>query len=463
VIPNDGWSRRLVARLFVIVLFFFPFTSHAFAEWKEKVLYSFQGLPDGGYPVGSVVFDKAGNLYGATQEGGSSSCASIYQCGTVYQLAPPAKKGDSWTETVLYIFQGNAYHDGASPQGGLVIDSEGNLYGTTAYGGTGNCVLLGILMGCGTVYELSPPQQKGAAWTETVLYSFPTSKQGYVPAGDLVFDSAGSLYGATIFGGGYGTTCDGFYQYCGAVFRLSRPKKKGGKWTEQILHSFAGGTDGANPNGGLTFDSTSNVYGTTYAGGNQECHTSSSVGCGMVFALRPPTTKGDGWTEKVLHRFDGKDGANSEAGVVFDGNGNLYGTTYFAPGPYGLVFELKKPSGTVRSWAETVLHAFSDGNDGANPAAGLVFDDNRDLYGTTSIATSQSARGNVFRIGPPSQKGGSWAFGVIYTFSGIPDGEFPASALVLDKSNNVYGTTQGGGSGTGCGFYGCGTVFEVSP
>jgi hypothetical protein len=111
--------------------------SAASAIWKEKVLYSFQGLPDGAMPVGAIVFDEQGNLYGVTQDGGSSSCRSIVQCGTVYQLTPPVKQGDPWTETVLYVFKGNTSKDGASPYGGLVIDAAGNLYGTTGYGGTG--------------------------------------------------------------------------------------------------------------------------------------------------------------------------------------------------------------------------------------------------------------------------------------------------------------------------------------
>jgi hypothetical protein len=127
-----------------------------------------------------------------------------------------------------------------------VIDGQGNLYGVTAYGGTGDCVLLGVSAGCGTVYELSAPAEKGGAWKETILYSFPTAKQGYFPNGNLVFDGAGNLYGATTYGGGKGTTCDAFYGgNCGTVFKLSPPKTKGGNWTEKVLHSFAGGTDGA--------------------------------------------------------------------------------------------------------------------------------------------------------------------------------------------------------------------------
>ena len=121
-----------------------------------------------------------------------------------------------------------------------------------------------------------------------------------------------------------------FYQYCGAVFQLSPPKQTGGKWTEKVLYGFRGGKDGANPNGGLVFDSKGAIYGTTYFGGNEGEHCkggAGGTGCGSVFALQPPTTKGGAWTENVLHRFDGLDGANSDGGVVFDRNGNLYGTT----------------------------------------------------------------------------------------------------------------------------------------
>lgn len=277
---NRTELSQLTIRLLTSFVVVVALASAATAEWNEKVLYSFQGVPDGAVPAGGVVFDQAGNLYGTTTDGGSSSCRSIQQCGTVYQLAPPAKQGDPWTETVLYVFKGNARNDGASPFGGLVIDSAGNLYGTTGYGGTGNCVLLGSKRGCGTVFELSPPKQKGGAWTETVLYSFPSAKQGYVPWGDLVFDSAGNLYGATEFGGGFGTCDQGIYLYCGAVFELSPPKTRGGKWTEKVLHGFKGGTDGANPNGGLALDSKGAVYGTSFSGGNQKCSESRTLGQG---------------------------------------------------------------------------------------------------------------------------------------------------------------------------------------
>jgi hypothetical protein len=438
------------------------------AGWKEKVLYSFQGSPDAATPVGGVVFDKAGNLYGAALGGPQGSQ------GTVFQLAPPAKKGDPWTESVLYVFQGKPVNDGQIPTGDLIIDSAGNLYGVTGYGGSGNCVLVGIQVGCGTVYELSPPAQKGGAWTETVLYSFPTPKQGYLPNGNLVFDSAGNLYGATTFGGGRGTNCNSFYQYCGAVFELSPPKKKGGKWTEKVLYGFKGVPagaqfgDGANPNGGLVLDNKGAIYGTTYFGGNNQkgqCEGGvGGTGCGIVFELAPPKKEGGAWTEKLLHRFNIEDGSNPAAGVVFDGNGNLYGTTHFGPpNGFGLIFELRKPSGTSHSWKETVLHRFSDGNDGAGPMAAVVFAPNGNLYGTTTTATNRSAQGNVFQMKAPTREGGLWRFGVLYTFSGPPDGAQPSAALVLDRVGNVYGTTSDGGTGTSCGSGACGTVFELKP
>jgi hypothetical protein len=446
--------RLVVRRLFPVVIVL-AFAAVASASWKEKVLYSFQSGTDGATPVGAVVFDKQGNLYGTTRDGGSSSCRSVQQCGTVYQLTPPVKQGDPWTETVLYIFKGNASKDGASPYGGLVIDAAGNLYGTTGYGGTGNCVVLGTLMGCGTVFELSPPQQKGGKWTETVLYSFPIPKQGFVPAGDLVFDSAGNLYGATIFGGGFGTTCDPFYKYCGTVFELSPPKTKGGKWTEKVLHSFEGGADGANPNGALLLDNKDTIYGTTFAGGNQNCKYTGSTGCGIAFSLQPPTKKGGAWGETHLHVFTGgSDGGQPNGGLIFGAKGSLYGTAGGGnPSGGGIAFQLTASSGG--RWRETVLHWFSNNGPGGF-TAGLTIDSLGNLYGPT--AEGANFRGALVRLKRPATQGGKWVPAVLYTFQGSPDGASPAARLIFDASGNLYSTTQAGGSSGGYG-----TVFEVSP
>jgi hypothetical protein len=452
---RSRWAGRLLLLLMLVL----ALVSTASAEWKEKVLYSFQGGTDGATPVGGVVFDQQDNLYGTTQDGGSSSCHSIVQCGTVYQLAPPAKQGDPWTETVLYVFKGNASNDGASPYGGLVIDSAGNLYGTTGYGGTGNCTVLGTLMGCGTVFEISQPKQKGGKWTETVIYSFPTAKQGFVPAGDLVFDSAGNLYGATIFGGGFGTTCDPFYQYCGAVFRLSPPKTKGGKWTEKVLHGFKGGTDGANPYGDLVFDNTGAIYGTTSIGGNQGCNFGhGQIGCGVVFKLSPPLRKGEAWTEKVIVRFTGgSDGATPDAGLTQGEDGSFYGPTG-GGGKYdgGLIFRLSRTKSG--GWIESVLYDFVGNQAGQNPGSLSVASDGS-VYG--AAAGGQDFRGLIFRLN--RQAGGkSWRFTDLYDFMGSGDGAGPDAGLIFDAVGNLYSATSVGGDGTGC-TNGCGTVFQVSP
>ncbi len=448
----------------------------ASAEWNEQVLYSFQGgTSDGAAPAGGVVFDKAGNLYGATTGWGPDNCFPIAnECGLVFELSPPAKKGDPWTGTILYEFKGKESNDASAPAGGVILDAAGNVYGTTAYGGTGDCVLLGTNAGCGTVYELSPPVKKGDPWTETILYSFQSGNDGYFPQGNLTFDAKGNLYGATLFGGGKGNSCNEFYGgNCGTVFELSPQKQEGDNWTEKVLYSFRGvasgkqSGDGANPNGGLVLDSKGAIYGTTYFGGNNQKGTCEGgvggTGCGTVFKLTPPTKKGGAWTEKILHLFDGNDGAGPAAGAIFDRSGNLYGTTYWGPPDgYGLVFELEKPSEKRFSWKQTVLYAFKDGNDGGYPDAGLVFDGHGDLYGTVVGGGGELRYGVVFQLKPPSRKGGPWADNSLYTFTGSPDGAHSAASLVFDKSGSLYSTTQWGGTGTAC-QGGCGTVFEVSP
>jgi uncharacterized repeat protein (TIGR03803 family) len=458
---NKKSSLRLihVCMLFAVA---FVLAAPASASWKEQVLYSFQGgTNDGSVPAGGAVFDPQGNLYGATTDGGPASCAPIGgACGTVFQLSPPAQKGGAWTETLIYQFQGKGSNDASVPNGGLIRDAAGNLYGATAYGGTGDCVLLGVPAGCGAVYELSPPKQKGGAWTETILYSFPTAKQGYVPNGNLVFDSAGDLFGATIFGGGKGTTCDKFYQYCGAVFKLTPPKTKGGKWTEKVLHAFSSGTDGASPNGGLVLDGKGNVYGTTYAGGI-EGGVCGSGGCGAVFELRPPTKIGGVWVERVLHRFGGaSDGGGPSAGVIFGGSGNLYGTTVGGGAhnsPWGTVFQLARHLNGM--WTERLLYTFQDGKDGSEPRGGLVLDSNGNLYGTATGGGTVGG-GTIFRLRPT---GSTWTLTVLHSFTGDPDGSWPAGSLVFDTAGSLHGTTEDSGTGQACGTHGCGTVFVAEP
>jgi hypothetical protein len=305
------------------------------------------------------------------------------------------------------------------------------------------------------VFEFSPPNQKGGAWTETILYSFPSARQGYLPWGDLVFDRAGNLYGATMFGGGFGTCDQNIFLYCGAVFELSPPKTKGGKWTEKVLHGFKGDTDGANPNGGLVLDGKGAVYGTSFSGGNQNCKYVGFIGCGTAFRLQPPTQKGGPWVEKRLHVFTGgNDGGQPNGGLIFDAKGLLYGTAGGGnPSGGGIAFKLA--AFNDGQWKETVLHWFSNNGPGAF-TAGLLFDSSGNLYGPT--AEGAKFRGTVVRLKPPATQGGKWIPTVLYTFQGSPDGAGPAARLILDAVGNPYGTTEGGGSSGGYG-----TVFEVSP
>jgi len=439
----------------------------ASAQLKEQLLYSFQGGSDGSTPVGAIVFDKQGNLYGATSSGGASSCLGPSGCGTVFQLAPPAKQGDPWTETVLYVFKGRTYGDGAAPAGGLIMDVAGNLYGTTAYDGTGTCTLLGSVVGCGIVYEVSPPAQPGGAWTETVLYSFRGGTDGYSPSGDLVFDGAGNLYGTTLFGGGKGTNCgDSLYPNCGTIFELSPPKTKGGAWTETVLYSFTGlqpwsvSGDGSEPNGGLVFDEAGDIYGTTSNGGSNIPNCGSN-GCGAAFELVPPKQEGGTWTENILYRFEGlpNDGSRPNGNLILV-EGALYGTTLSGgSGVFGIVYSLK-PNKANNLWVKTTVYSFLGGHNPDGPAGGLTITKGGDVLGTARGGGANFG-GAVFRLMPPHQ-GSGWSLLDLYDFGRAPAASGPIGELVSDGADSFYGITQVGGSGQAC-QGGCGTVYEVTP
>jgi uncharacterized repeat protein (TIGR03803 family) len=310
---------------------------------------------------------------------------------------------------------------------------------------------------------LSPPTQQGGSWTETILYSFQGGNDGYFPIGDLVFDKHGDLYGSTWYGGGQGTNCDLYYGgNCGTVFKLSPPSGKSGVWTEQVLHSFGGGKDGATPNGYLALNSAGGVYGLTNSGGNEDCdYGSGQVGCGIAFGLTKHPR--GAWNEVILHRFDrsSTDGGNPMAGPIFDLKGNLFGTTLNGgPGPGGIVFRLSPPKGKSGEWKETILHGFSGYNDkGYDPESSLIFDRKGNLYGTTYVSARGALRGDVFKLS--SRKSGRWSLDILHGFKGVPDGVLPATGLVFDGAGNLYSTTTSGGTGSCPG--GCGTVFEVSP
>jgi uncharacterized repeat protein (TIGR03803 family) len=371
----------------------------------EKVLYSFSGPPgDGSGPYAGLVFDKESNLYGTTSAGGE------HYDGTVFEITADG------TEKVLYNF-GSQSGDGCYPEAGLVFDKKGNLYGTTYDCGE---------YGEGTVFEIT------AAGTEKVLYSFGSqSGDGYRPWAGLVFDKKGNLYGTTFNGGNF--------DY-GTVFEITKAGR------EKVLYSFSGPPgDGSLPLAGLVFDKGGNLYGTTTAGGE---YGGPFVGGGTVFEVTA-----DG-TEKVLYSFCSQpnctDGTSPYAGLVFDKKGNLYGTTFEGGvSSYGTVFEITSDG------MEKVLYSFCPQgypcSDGYNPYAGLIFDKKRNLYGTTYQGGTQGW-GTVFEI----TKAGTEK--VLYNFNpgNGSDGYNPYAGLIFDDEGNLYGTTIAGGLSSG------GTVFEVT-
>ena len=226
-------------------------------------------------PTGNLTLDAAGNLYGTTADGGSKSTECPGGCGAVYKLAPNPR--GTWTESVLHSFTGA---DGGIPQAVLTLDTAGNLYGTTSYGGSTACTGR-----CGVVFKLAPNPE--GTWTESVLHSFTGGAHGRYPLAGLIFEKAGNLYGTTLDGG-----ADGL----GVVFKLT--PSPDGTWTESVLHSFTGGANGAYPYAGLIFDAAGNLYGTTYAGGADSAFCGDPTGCGVAFRLAPNP---DGiWTESVL-------------------------------------------------------------------------------------------------------------------------------------------------------------------
>lgn len=270
------------------------------APWTKSTLYSFNCDSNGGHPEAGVIFDKLGNLYGTTILDGN--CSISGGCGVVFELSPPSRGGEGgWTETVLYSFQAGT--DGDVPQGTLVFDGSGNLYGTTDSGGSQNC---GYDEGCGTVFEVSPPPSSGAPWTESVLYAFTSQpNDGYLPRSGVVFGKSGALYGVTEAGG---------INVGGTVFQLMPPASSGGAWAETVIYSFA---LGAGPFGTPAVASNGAIVGTTSFGG--------SGNVGTAFQLAPPAAAGDPWVESTLVNFTNY--AYPIAGLTLGRDGYMYGAT----------------------------------------------------------------------------------------------------------------------------------------
>jgi len=334
--------------------------------WILSPLHSFTGGDDGAGPAARLVIGPDGALYGSTSAGGGGSCQQSngdLGCGTVYSIRPPARAPTTvifdWDSTVLYRFSGS---DGQYPQGELTFDHAGNIYGTTVNGGSA---------GWGLIYSLTP---SNGGWTENILYQAHGNGDGEYPWSGVVFDQSGNLYG--MFGQ------NGPHGY-GALYKLT---PSGSGWAESTIHGFTyHGNDGGFPQGGLIFDASGNLYGTT---------VHSLIGGGTVFEM---VSSGGSWSYDFLYGLSGGIGFGPYDKMTMDAAGNLYGTTY-ADGAYGYgsVFKLTRSEG---GWAYTSLHDFTGGSDGASPMCRLAFDSSGNLYGTAS-GGGEHGKGVVFQITP---------------------------------------------------------------
>ena len=419
--PNLGRTltqktSRSAAAVLTLTLFATLTTALPALAQTETILYNFcsvggNACTDGGGPdAGGPIMDSAGNVYGTTYVGGAIGD------GTVYKLAPDG------TETVLYSF-GQTGNDGRGPFSPVIMDSKGNLYGTTSEGGEG---------GAGTVFKITP------AGREKVLYSFcgaPSCTDGNLPYGGVILDKQGNLYGTTYYGGA---------NKMGTVFKLT----PGG--TETVLHSFGSGNDGSYPEVGLIMDAQGNLYGVASKGG--DLNFCQGAGCGAVFEVSPSGT------ETVLYSFCSSaaavcaDGQYPRGQLLRDKQGNLYGTTYNGgKDGVGTVFRLS-PGGT-----ETIIHSFVNATtDGQYPNGGVVMDSQRNLYGVTNQGGTYSQYGAVYEINDKGKET------LLHSFddNGV-DGTYPQGNLLMDSSGNLYGTTSTGGTGSNSEFNG--VLYKITP
>ena len=368
------------------------------APWIETTLYNFSDYGDGGVPATSLVFDKSGNLYGTTSQGGDPNALDGEFLGTVFKLSPAATPGTSWTETTLYAFTGLT--DGGDPLGGVIFDRKGNLYGTASEGGDDTCGAapspIGAPVGCGVVYELSPPAGAGnSPWTESILWTFEgenaATPDGQTPSGNLVFDKKRQyLFGTTQSGGAVGF---------GMVYKL-RPRTKKVGASELDIYDFQGGNltsgngDGETPISGVIVNKAGDLFGTAYGGGANNL--------GMVFELTPGGYQNQ-WDESDIFDFTAANGGGPVGNVTFHGQ-SLIGATAGSgktTGKYGTVYVLTPDS--TGTYAETVLYSFAGGTTGSFPTGKLVVRKGA-IYGTSLYggqdATKALGWGTVYRILP---------------------------------------------------------------
>ena len=351
----------------------FKMTPKPKGGWSFTPIYQLSGLASegGAFPEDAPTFDSQGNLYVTTGTSGPS--ATPY--GAIFQLVPG--QNNSWSIGKTFAFNGNGSNgeggNGAHPLASVIVDAQGNLYGTASVGGVGNSGT-----GYGTVFELTP---SGNSWTETTIHTFTGGDDGAFPGSSLIMDARGDLYGTTPDGGSLNE---------GVVFKMSKDAK--GQWKETALHSFTDGQDGYNPKSNLIFDKAGNLYGTT-AGYP-----------GTVFELIRPAKGNTAWTLNTLYQFTGgTDGGAPNSGLTFDRAGNLYGaaidggSTDTACGSFGCGVVYKLTPTQTTPWTESVLYTFKGGRDGREPLSTLFLGDDKLIYGTTARG-GVGANGVVFSL-----------------------------------------------------------------
>jgi uncharacterized repeat protein (TIGR03803 family) len=394
---NPGQRRSLISATGLSVtkaagmVAFLSLLAFPSAQARFKVLHAFSGKADGGRPFAAVIRDASGNLYGTTLWGGNLTCNSGNGCGVVYKLTSAGK------ETVLHRFAGGK--DGAYPSAALIMDAQGNLYGTTTAGGNSGC----FSQGCGIVFKID------TLGKETVFHRFTGGKDGGEPSSALIMDKLGNFYGTATIGGNL--TCSLSSGGCGVVYKLTNAGK------ETVLHSFKG-TDGAFPGvDSLAMDTNGNFYGATHGGGDATCN------CGVVFKL---TGAGK---ETVLHTFLGgtTDGSYPLSGVTLY-KGTLYGTAALSgANNKGVLFTIKNPSASEQPAATFgLLHSFGGGTDGATPAATVAFDAQGNLFGTTEVGGTLGY-GTLYKVDTTGKES------VLYNLNYSIDGGVPLAPVTIVK------------------------------
>jgi|HubBroStandDraft_4_1064222.scaffolds.fasta_scaffold00002_76 uncharacterized repeat protein (TIGR03803 family) len=423
------------------------------------VVYNFRGPPSDGYvPMGGLVSDGSGHLYGITAYGSGNLQTCSGGCGTFFSFDPSSRR-----ETVLYSF-GRTRRD-AQSYPNFILFHDGSFYGTTQNGGKHDS---------GTVFKITPPASASGTWNEAIIYRFRgPPRDGSYPS-QIIIDASGTIYGAAGAGGPSQKCTLG----CGNVFMLRPPPAGNGEWRETVLHEFAGAPDGAGPSS-LTLAPNGTLYGETNTGGPSSA-CGNNKGCGTVFALAP-SRHGSGWALSIVHAFrtakgPKNDGEVPEGGLTLTSSGTLYGVTAYG-GPQtrcyihgydwsgcGTFFLLKPTaSGDRTRWTESILYLFKGAPADARAPDNLTFE-GRGFYGTSAFGGQGYCNrywgcGTLFHLSPP-RRDSHWSETMVHSLGGGRSDGWDPGGPVIDEGKDFYGVTMYGGAY--CTF-GCGTIYEFRP